>query len=163
VRFNSTRRGLLRAEFKDRYGAECSVQESSIPGEDCLWLGVEVDFYGDELRAGRMHIDRDLARQLYPVLRHFARTGSLGTDDPDSSLQVGMWVVGVGEQNRGIEGRIVQIGDLVVVQDWQRPGEEGQHICVPEVADLIWERIPMPETFPSRYERLMTEDKTEDK
>lgn len=155
MRFDPTRRGLLRADFKDRNGAECSVQESSMPGEDCLWLGVEVDFYGEELRAGRMHIDRDLARQLYPVLRHFARTGSLGTDDPDAHLQVGVWVVGVGEQNRGVEGRVVQMSDVVVVQDWHRPGEEGQHICLTESADLIWEQIPPPETFPSRYQRLI--------
>ena len=81
--FGPTKKGLLRAEFEDRYGAVCSIQESSHAGEDCIWLGVEVDLEGNEVPRGRMHLSQEQARELIPVLRHFARTGRLGEDDGD--------------------------------------------------------------------------------
>lgn len=33
-------RGLNRGEFKDKYGTECSIQDSSAAFEPCIWLGV---------------------------------------------------------------------------------------------------------------------------
>lgn len=160
MEFKQTKRGQLRAEFRDRYGALCSIQESSIPGEDCVWLGVDVNFEGDELRHGRIHLTQELARQLLPVLRHFARRGALGVDTTKNPYHVGAWVVGVGEDNRGIEGRIIQVheGKILTVQDWQRPGPNGQVTCVWEVIDLIWEPCEMPDKIPSRYERLVEDD-----
>lgn len=59
MEFKQTKKGLMRAEFTDRYGALCSLQESSIPGEDCVWLGVDVDIEGEEVRNGRMHLTRE--------------------------------------------------------------------------------------------------------
>lgn len=35
-----TSRGFPYKEFKDKYGAVCSMQMSSIATEPCLWLGV---------------------------------------------------------------------------------------------------------------------------
>ena len=39
VAWEDTQRGFARGEFKDRYGAACSVQDSSLAGEACIWLG----------------------------------------------------------------------------------------------------------------------------
>ena len=160
VEFKQTKRGQLRADFQDRYGALCSIQESSIPGEDCVWLGVDVNFEGEELRHGRMHLTQELARQLLPVLRHFARRGSLGEDATKNPYHVGAWVIGVGEDNRGIEGRIIQanVGDILVVQDWRKAGPDGQVITVWDAVDLFWEPCEMPDKIPSRYDRLSDDD-----
>ncbi len=157
--FKQTRRGQLRADFRDRYGALCSIQESSIPGEDCIWMGVDVSFEGNEIRNGRMHLTQDMARKLIPILRHFARRGSLGMDATENPYSVGAWVVGVGEENRSVEGRIVQVhpGESLTVQDVQQAGPKGRITCVWEVVDLIWELIEAPETLPTRYD-VLTED-----
>jgi len=160
MEFKQTRKGLMRAEFRDRYGALCSIQESSIPGEDCIWLGVDVDIEGEEIRNGRMHLTRDMALELIPILRHFARRGTVGSDPKDDPYHVGAWVVGVGEDNRGVEGRVVQStpGKHLVVQDWRRPSPEGHYVCVWDLVDLIWEPINVPDRIPSRYERLTLDD-----
>ena len=55
MEFKQTKRGQLRAEFQDRYGALCSIQESSIPGEDCVWLGVDVNFEGEFMTTKDIH------------------------------------------------------------------------------------------------------------
>jgi hypothetical protein len=157
MEFEQTKKGLLRAEFRDRYGALCSIQESSIPGEECVWLGVDVTIEGEELRHGRMHLTRELATKLIPVLRHFARRGSLGSDGTENPYHVGAWVVGVGENNRGVEGRIVQVvpGKSLIVQNWREPGPGGHHVCAWDLVDLIWEPIDVPDRIPSRYDRLI--------
>lgn len=158
--FEQTKKGQLRAEFRDRYGALCSIQESSIPGEECVWLGVDVTIEGEELRNGRMHLTQDLARQLIPVLRHFARRGSLGTDTTENPYYIGAWVIGVGEDNRGIEGRIIQASPSkhLIVQDCRQPGPDGHYVCTWEMVDLIWEPIDVPDRIPSRYDRLTGDD-----
>lgn len=160
MEFKQTRKGLLRTDFRDRYGALCSIQESSIPGEDCIWLGVDVNFEGTEIRHGRMHLTQDMARKLIPLLRHFARRGALGVDTTEDPYHVGAWVVGVGEANRGIEGRVVQVhpGESLTVQDARKLGPEGQVICMWEVVDLIWEPIDIPEDLPTRYDILSSTD-----
>ncbi|HKT54522.1 MAG TPA: hypothetical protein VJP88_08715 [Caulobacteraceae bacterium] len=63
-----TSRGFAVAEFRDRYGIQCSIQESSLAGEACLWLGAEPN---------RMHLTQDMAAALIPLLRRFAETGVL--------------------------------------------------------------------------------------
>jgi len=155
MEFKPTKKGMLRADFQDRYGALCSVQESSIPGEDCLWLGVDVNFEGEDVHLGRMHLTQDMAAKLIPLLRHFARQGALGVDN-DDPFHVGAWLVGVGEENRGVEGRVVEIhpGQSLTVQNIRKAGPEGQIICIWDVRDLIWEPIDVPEDIPSRYDRL---------
>jgi hypothetical protein len=160
VNFTNTKRGCLRAEFKDRFGQECSIQEATTPGENCLWVGVETDINGDWVDHGRMIVDQALARKLIPLLRHFIRKGTLGMDEPTDHFQVGSWVVGVGEENKGVEGRIIQVqkGVSMVVQDHMRPGESGQHACLWEVVDLIWVPCEVPDHIPTRYERLTNEE-----
>ncbi len=154
-----TKKGLLQAEFLDRFGAVCSIQESSFQDDECLWLGVEVDIHGKEVSNGRMHISRELASQLLPVLRHFVRTGRLGVDDPAKQLKLGMWVQGVGPDNQGIQGRVVGMNtEHFTVQDNARPGLEGQHHCTWGVAQLYWEPSEIPENVISRYDRITADD-----
>lgn len=123
-------------------------------GEDCIWLGVEVDFDGREIRNGRMHLSQQQAKDLLPILRHFARTGRLGVDDKDR-FHVGRWVAGVSEETRGIEGRVISRDDVgTTIQDQARPGIAGQVTMVNEVLDLHWEPIEVPEHIPTRWERI---------
>jgi len=67
-RYELADRGFYGYEFKDIYGEECSIQESSLATSDALWLGA-----GEN----RMHIDKPLAKKLIKFLRYFYRTGKL--------------------------------------------------------------------------------------
>jgi hypothetical protein len=69
-----TQRGFWRVEFTDRYGAECSLQKSSLATEDAIWLGVDKPFMAESLR---MHLTQDMVKELLPLLQHFAKTGEL--------------------------------------------------------------------------------------
>lgn len=158
MEFRSTRKGLLTAEFVDRFGARCSIQESSKTDENCVWLGVETDFNGQEVPNGMMLLTQELASQLLPILRRFARNGTL-EEESDEAFRIGSWVVGVSEDNRGVEGRIVRIdGDydtgLLQIQDWTKQAEGGQHTCLRKYVDRYWAPCKIPEEVPTRYERL---------
>lgn len=85
-----THRGFRLVEFHDANGQECSAQESSAVEDDFLWLG------RDDGKA-RMHINRDQARRLVPLLRHFARYGDLPSSArPDVGCVVkGIAIIGV--------------------------------------------------------------------
>jgi hypothetical protein len=76
IRLEPTPRGFLRGEFVDRYGQICSLQQSSLATEDCIWLGVDRDIDGEAVSA-RMHLTQALVVALLPALEHFARTGEL--------------------------------------------------------------------------------------
>lgn len=157
--FKPTKKGLLRAEFRDRFGAECSAQESSFPDEDCLWLGVEVDIQGNETPLGRMLVTREMAKELIPLLRYFVTTGKLGLEDIRAKIQVGRWVRGVHRENLGIEGRVVGAHDIhITVQDAQRPGPEGQWITIWDAVSEYWEPIDVPDYIPTRYQRIAADD-----
>lgn len=160
LKFKPTKRGFLRGEFKDRYGAQCSVQESSLATEACIWFGVDVDFEGGEVLRGRMHLNQEQVRALIPFLRHFVRTGSLGTDTAEEAFKVGAWVRGVGKDNNGVEGRIISInrGEYVTIQDFDVPGVSGQHTYAWSEMDLHWEAIEVPDNLPSRYDVLSDDD-----
>lgn len=154
--FRATNRGFLLCEFTDRYGAKCSLQESSLATEDCIWLGVDNDHNGHEVAYGRMHLTKEMARQLLPLLRYFIREGRLGTDDPDTQFNVGTWVLGVAPFNRNVEGRIVSVtkGVSLVVQDNNKPGPSGLIETKWDQAALVWELLEVPEEIPSVYDRL---------
>jgi len=82
-----TQRGFLRAEFRDRYNSKCSIQESSLATEHCLWLGVDIDFNGKD--ATRMHLTQDMVAELLPLLTAFVETGELprNVDDHESQTK----------------------------------------------------------------------------
>jgi hypothetical protein len=67
IRLEKTNRGFAIGRFEDRYGRECSIQESSLADESCLWLGAD----------DRMHLTRAMAADLIPLLQEFADTGRL--------------------------------------------------------------------------------------
>lgn len=79
-------RGFQRADFKDYNGDACSIQESSLQsvegdedGGSCIWLGMNEGTHhqitGDCL--ARMHLTRDMAREIAGALLRFADTGEL--------------------------------------------------------------------------------------
>lgn len=64
-----TPRGFEYIQFKDRYGAQCSLQVSSAadfvkPGTSAVWLGIE---------DARMHLSRDHVEALIAHLRRWLR------------------------------------------------------------------------------------------
>ncbi len=158
-----TPRGFLRGDFEDRYGQKCSIQESSLATEEAIWLGVDVNLKGEEVEQGRMHLTRQQIKDLLPILRYFARNGSLGHDDPKEVFQVGQWVVGIGETNHGIEGRVIEVaeGQFITVQDNHLTPPEGKIVCLWDNALLVWEPQETLENIPSRYERLLRPDDDE--
>ena len=68
-KINVTQRGFRYIRFDDRYGSKCSLQESSLATEHCIWLGVN--------GVSRMHLTQDMALDLLPLLHYFVDTGFL--------------------------------------------------------------------------------------
>lgn len=98
LKVDKTNRGFGIVKFKDEYGVDCSLQKSSLADNDCIWLGVEdlqpkilackvnggipngwVDYEisKDVLFHKRMHLTRDMVKQLLPLLQKFVKTGEL--------------------------------------------------------------------------------------
>lgn len=80
IELKSTGRGFSRGEFVDRYGAKCSIQKSSLAGEDCIWLGCEhetVNKLTGETVGARMHLTQVMAEDLVVHLQRFIETGDL--------------------------------------------------------------------------------------
>lgn len=82
-------RGFLRADFKDRNGDACSIQESSLATEECIWLGQNEGTHHHVTGncMARMHLNRDQAREIGRALLGFAETGKLGGEDAPQNLQ----------------------------------------------------------------------------
>lgn len=76
-----TLRGFTRYDFTDLYGAECSIQKSSLATEDAIWFGVdEPPPDTDHAKSGcwgRMHLTQDQVAELLPLLQKFVDTGEL--------------------------------------------------------------------------------------
>ena len=69
INLRKTGRGLLRADFIDRYDEQCSIQESSIAYTNpCIWLGTDDN---------RMYLTQDMVRELIPHLQGFVEEGDL--------------------------------------------------------------------------------------
>ena len=66
-------RGFSGGHFLDRYRNDCSIQESSLATERCIWLGVHEN---------RMHLTQTMAAELIPLLKRFVATGGLREDTP---------------------------------------------------------------------------------
>lgn len=79
MKLKRTDRGFDHAAFVDRYGANCSIQKSSIATEDCIWLGIDdpPKFHLGEWLSGRMHLTRKHVKALLPLLQLFVETGEL--------------------------------------------------------------------------------------
>ncbi len=81
-----TGRGFELVEFIDRYGAACSLQQSSaadyiIPGSSFLWLGrdknAEPHPVTKEELPPRMHLNRDQVQELVTRMQTWLLTGSI--------------------------------------------------------------------------------------
>ncbi len=87
-------RGLKCYGFQDRYQTDCTIQDSSLAGEDAIWFGtdgkVEIlhrDGTGwhdypfptdaEVCVHSRMHLTRKMAEELIPYLQHFVDCGKL--------------------------------------------------------------------------------------
>jgi hypothetical protein len=72
-------RGFLKGKFLDYYCEECSIQESSLATEDCIWLGCDHETVDSKGRpcGSRMHLTRDMAADLIVHLQRFVETGRL--------------------------------------------------------------------------------------
>lgn len=81
IQLDHSARGFAIGTFVDRYGAGCSIQKSSLATEDCIWLGRDPD---------RMHLTREMAADLIPLLERFSLTGLLraGRVTPDDRKSV---------------------------------------------------------------------------
>lgn len=111
IELTKTERGFSRAAFTDRYGAECSIQKSSIATEDAIWLGVVRTRDGADVPDGRMHLSRAQAADLLPILQRFVETGELHEGAP----VIDAFTILKGER---------------VYQDEFAPGEHSQHTLI---------------------------------
>lgn len=81
-KFKPTPRGFSRADFKDLYGAPCSIQASSLATDDAIWLGCDelgIEPVSKEPFAQRMHLNREQVASLLPILERFVETGELSS------------------------------------------------------------------------------------
>jgi len=107
IKLDKTQRGFATGKFEDRYGAQCSIQKSSLATEDAIWLGVDDPnpqiMSSDAIRMGlkqrtyteadngwtpyelpkevmlttRMHLTRKQVKALMPLLQKFVDSGEL--------------------------------------------------------------------------------------
>jgi hypothetical protein len=96
MKIKHTERGFSYTEFTDSYGAVCSIQKSSAAAEDKIWFGAkEIGLKHFKAFEGwkdvvltqtmeehyvannRMHLTRDMVRELLPTLQKFVETGDL--------------------------------------------------------------------------------------
>lgn len=78
-----TARGFEIINFRDHYGQECSLQQSSLalyetPGTSAIWLGV-----GEE----RMHLTDEQVGVLIQRLSNWHREGTFVCDNKDNKDQ----------------------------------------------------------------------------
>lgn len=73
--FTPNQRGFLVGKFKDRNGEDCSMQESSLATEECIWLGMDRGTHVEGQCLARMHLSREQAGELSHHLRLFAEYG----------------------------------------------------------------------------------------
>lgn len=154
--FKATSKGHIIGSFRDRYGAECSVQESSYPDEPCIWLGVETDSGGESVSNGRMHLNQAAAQELIETLRYFVNEGTLGKYGP-SDFEIGSWVRGVCKSNLGTHGRVIEVKahESVVIQDQACPGEQGRYTCTWEQVAKLWEPDDPPPEGRTVYQHIL--------
>lgn len=92
-----TNRGFPIVQFTDRYGSECSIQDSSLATECTIWFGVDdanPQVMASEVMENgtgwikyplpesvflttRMHLAQEQVKEILPVLQRFAETGTI--------------------------------------------------------------------------------------
>jgi len=97
IKKETTGRGFALGKFTDLYGAECSIQKSSLATDDAIWIGVDdanpiimasivrEDLTGtvkypipeEVMLTTRMHLNREQVAELIPILQHFVETGDV--------------------------------------------------------------------------------------
>jgi hypothetical protein len=103
IEWKKSSRGFAFGEFHDMDGNRCSIQESSLATDDCIWLGIDdakpMIMASDAPKLGittdkvtgwipypipeevllrtRMHLNREQALRLIEALRVFMDTGRL--------------------------------------------------------------------------------------
>lgn len=92
ITWDETPRGYSAGTFKDLYGEECSVQDSSLASQPAIWLGIDkpvpkvmvpgkgwqdVPLPPGTFVSGRMHLTIDMAKGLRKVLDRFIERGSV--------------------------------------------------------------------------------------
>jgi len=79
IELKKTDTGLLFGEFRDQHHKLCSIQESSLATEPCIWLGTDGNH--------RMHLTHQNVADLVPLLMAFLETGGINPSEvqPTSS------------------------------------------------------------------------------
>ena len=103
MKLERNERGFKFGDFKDRYGADCTLLKSSLATEDCIWLGIKkakpMIMASDAIKLGiktdettgwidyllpeevfistTMHLTQEQVKNLLPILIKFAETGEL--------------------------------------------------------------------------------------
>ena len=121
----NTERGFARIGFDDRYGVECSLQESSLATEAAIWFGCNESnarhcvmgkgWVPYEYPAGlevhtdtRMHLTQAHIKAFLPMLQEFARTGYLPEiEDGVLLTQKNRWMFAMREYSDRLSGYMI--------------------------------------------------------
>ncbi len=76
IKFKRTERGFIVGEFKEHYGKECSIQESS-GFTEAIWLGQKEGDHINGQCLARMLLTRKQVAELIPILQGYVDTGAL--------------------------------------------------------------------------------------
>lgn len=87
IPIEKTPRGFSIFNFKDSYGCDCSIQESSAASEPKIWFGIDnakittkdgAPVGSENMTAfSRMHLSQEQVKELLPLLENFVKTGNL--------------------------------------------------------------------------------------
>jgi len=92
MKLEKTSRGFNVRRFKDHYGVACSIQESSLATQSCIWLGcdetnprvlrppkgwIPLQLPQNTLCNTRMHLTRKQVTKLLPIFIRFSITGKI--------------------------------------------------------------------------------------
>lgn len=101
LEIGKTPRGFDFYSFTDANGERCTLQKSSSGNDELAWLGVEgkllrssgiegvgmipVPLNEEFLIIARMHLNREMVRQLLPMLQNFVETGEIFRPDANEA------------------------------------------------------------------------------
>lgn len=72
-----TERGFSLYNFIDDYGRECSIQKSSSAEDDKIWLGCDSGLHHHGQCMARMHLTKEIAKNIVIILNSFIETGEI--------------------------------------------------------------------------------------